>query len=93
MKKMVTRKTWDEFRASGLLWFINTFLHAFGWAIVVGVDDETGKVNDSYPARVLFRGFPDDDVDEGYTRISKYMKENGAILLEEIKEDNPACGN
>lgn len=82
---MVTKKTWDEFRSTGLLWFINTFLHAFGWAIVVEEDDETGKVVDSYPARVSYRGFSENDVDEGYARISKYMKENGAKLLEEIK--------
>jgi len=29
---MLTRKTGKEFRESGLLWFINSTLHLFGWA-------------------------------------------------------------
>ena len=42
---MVKKKTWQEFRKTGLLWFINTILHAFGWAIVVEVEkgEITGK--------------------------------------------------
>lgn len=35
---MINKKTWDEFRATGLLWLVNTILHVFGWAIVVDVD-------------------------------------------------------
>lgn len=35
---MVKKKTWQEFRKTGLLWFMNTILHAFGWAIVVEVE-------------------------------------------------------
>lgn len=27
---MVKKKTWQEFRKTGLLWFMNTILHAFG---------------------------------------------------------------
>ena len=38
-KEPVTKKTWTEFREIGLLWFINTILHMFGWAIVVEVDN------------------------------------------------------
>ena len=41
---MVDRKTWKEFRESGLLWFINTILHMFGWAIVVDVDMEDNNI-------------------------------------------------
>lgn len=32
---MVNKKSWNEFRNSGLLWFTNTILHMFGWAIVL----------------------------------------------------------
>lgn len=50
------RKSWQEFRATGMLWWVNRALHLFGWAIVVEVDD-AGEVADAYPARVKFRGF------------------------------------
>lgn len=29
-KLMVTRKSWEEFRQNGLLWFTNLILHMFG---------------------------------------------------------------
>ena len=44
-------KTWKEFRESGLLWFVNTILHLFGWAIVVYKNDNGDIVNVS-PAKV-----------------------------------------
>ena len=47
---MIKKKTWEEFRKTGLLWFVNVIIHVFGWAIVVEVED--GKIIDSYPARV-----------------------------------------
>ena len=36
--KMVNKKSWDEFRNNGLLWWINMILHTFGWAIVTEID-------------------------------------------------------
>ena len=54
---MVTRKDWEEFRSSGLLWFINRTLHLFGWAIVFDYDDKTKELKEVYPARCKFRGF------------------------------------
>lgn len=79
--KMVTKKSWDEFRNSGFLWWINMILHTFGWAIVVTIDD--GKIIDVYPARVKFRGFEEKNNDEGYIKVSKYMNENANELLKE----------
>ena len=35
---MINKKTWEEFRDSGLLWFVNTILHMFGWGIAVEVE-------------------------------------------------------
>ena len=35
---MVDKRTWDEFRTSGFLWWINQILHTFGWAIVIEVE-------------------------------------------------------
>lgn len=77
------RKTWDEFRKNGLLWFINTILHAFGWAIVLEIDN--GKVTDSYPARTSCRGFSEKDTEAGYIKLSEYMAQNADKLLKEAK--------
>ena len=82
---MVERKTWKEFRDSKLLWFVNTILHAFGWAIVVILDDN-GDIRDVYPTRVKFRGFSEETNTSGYIGLSEYMKENAEQLLKEAKE-------
>lgn len=37
-KQMVEKKTWNEFRDSGFLWWINMILHTFGWAICINID-------------------------------------------------------
>lgn len=82
--KMVAKKTWKEFRKSGLLWWTNMILHTFGWAIFVDVDDN-GEIKNAYPARVKFRGFSEKSNTEGYIKVSRYIKENIADLLEESK--------
>lgn len=81
---MITRKTWNEFRESGLLWLINTILHAFGWAIVFGYDENNEPL--VYPARVKFRGFPQNVNTDGYIKVSKFIKDNANDLLNEACE-------
>lgn len=49
------KKEWKEFRESGLLWFINSILHLFGWSIVFEISDN--EIISIYPARVTYRGF------------------------------------
>ena len=83
-KEMINRKTWEEFRNSGLLWWINQQLHIFGWSIVVVMEDD--KILEAYPARVKFRGFDDNNNTQGYIKVSKYMKENADELLKEAEE-------
>lgn len=88
---VVTKKSWNEFRKSGLLLFINQILHVFGWAIVVkfeNYDEETddGEITDVYPARVKYRGFAVDLVSKSYLKISKYLSENITELLDEAKK-------
>ena len=68
-----------------MLWFINTILHAFGWAIVVEIDDN-GNVTNCYPARVKFRGFDIDTNTRGYIAISEYLKQNIDDIEKEAKE-------
>lgn len=82
---MITKKTWEEFRETGLLLIINQILHIFGWAIVVEIDGE--KVVSCYPARVQFRGFNDSSVEKAYLKVSEYMKSNCDVLLEEAKHE------
>lgn len=82
---MIDKKTWEEFKDSGLLWWINSILHTFGWAIVFEYDDNKNIAN-VYPARVKFRGFDEKTNTEGYQKISKYMVENSIKLFRESEE-------
>lgn len=81
---MINKKTWKEFKESGLLWFINTILHTFGWAIVFEMEND--EVTNVYPARIKFRGFDENTIEKGYQNISKYMKENAENLYKESME-------
>lgn len=82
MEDMITKKSWEEFKDSGLLWFINTTLHMFGWAIVFEVNED-GSLKECYPARVKYRGYDLDNTTEGYKQVSEYMKDNAEALYEE----------
>lgn len=82
---MVTKKSWEELRNAGLLWWINQLLHTFGWAIVYDLKDD-GTISEVYPARVKFRGFGEKQITEGYQKISQYMKDNINELLKEASE-------
>ncbi len=89
---MVKEKSWEEFRSSGLFWFVNTILHTFGWALVIeevkypdGKGGQVTEITDVYPARVKFRGFSENVNTEGYIKVSNYLKENIDELVEESK--------
>lgn len=84
-KEMIQRKTWKEFQENGLLWWINTILHMFGWAIVIQYGDNQ-EIEDVYPARVKFRGFNEQSNTQGYINVSKYLTENIDELLKEAEE-------
>lgn len=86
MSEMVTRKTWEEFRSSKMLWFANRLLHVMGWAIVTDIDLDTNEVLDVYPARVKFRGFDEKSEIESFIGISEYMAKNADELLKEALE-------
>lgn len=83
--QMVEKKTWREFRDSGMLWWINMILHTFGWGIAVNIEDE-GTITDVYPARVKFRGFSEKNNTEGYQKVIQYMKDNADNLLKESED-------
>ena len=78
-------KTWKEFRESGLLWFVNTILHLFGWAIVVYTNDN-GDIKNVSPARVSWRGFSEESNEKGYKSVTKFLNENIEDLLKEVDQ-------
>jgi len=80
---MIDKRTWGEFRDSGLLWWINMLLHTFGWAITVEVEED-GSISSAYPARVKFRGFDEEYNTKGYQKVSKYLKNN----IDEIEKES-----
>jgi hypothetical protein len=84
---MITKKSWEEFQKTGLLWLINSILHLFGWAIVFEVyNNDPDNILNVYPARVKFRGFREESNDRGYKKITKYLKENIDDLISECEE-------
>jgi hypothetical protein len=84
VNEMITRKSWQSFRDTGLVTFVNSFLHIFGWALVFEADGE--KILSVYPARVKFRGFDDKSTDRAYKKLSKYMEEHASELKAEADE-------
>lgn len=61
---------WGEFRDSGLLWFVNTTLHAFGRVIVL-TEDDNGVVTDVEFRHTDWRGFSEQTQASGYERLAK----------------------
>lgn len=84
--EMVTKKTWKEFRETGLVLIINQILHIFGWAIVFEFD-ENCVIKKIYPARVKFRGFSNDVVSKSYLKASQWIHDNADTLLGEAKDE------
>lgn len=78
----IDKKSWEEFRSSGILWFVNRLIHVLGWSIVFEFD-ENGKVVNVYPARTKYRGFTEEQEDTGFVQITKYMAENCEELEKE----------
>ena len=81
---MIERRTWEDFRKTGLLWFMNTILHAFGWAIVVEL--EKGEFVEAYPARVRFRGFDETSNTTGYRNVAHYLAREAEQLVREAED-------
>ena len=79
--KEVREMSWDAFRATGLLTFINGFLHIFGWAICVEYKD--GTFIRAYPMRTTWRGFKEETWTTAYGKIADYMAENADKIKEE----------
>lgn len=81
---MIERKTWEEFREHKLLWFVNRTLHLFGWCICYNYNKD-GTLNEVYPARSKFRGFDEKSDTAGFIGLTKYIKDNSEVLLQEAE--------
>jgi hypothetical protein len=92
MRGMVTPKTWEEFRATKLLWWANRLLHTFGWAIVLE-QEEDGSISSAYPARVRFRGFDEKSESEGFVGLTGWLAETAGELKEEVRDEGVEEGH
>ncbi|ULH29024.1 hypothetical protein FH581_017240 (plasmid) [Leptospira weilii] len=80
---LISKKSWEEFRSTGLLLFVNHFLHIFGWAIVFEFSEN--KVITVYPARVKFRGFPESTTDDAFKNITTHIRDSIEKLVKEVE--------
>jgi len=79
MIKVISAK---EFRESGMLWYINQQLHMFGMALVVNIEEDTLK-----PAFCRFRGFSTGCNEDGYEKVTKYLKDNIESIGKDLEDD------
>lgn len=85
---MMKKKTWQEFRDAGLLWWVNRLLCLFGWCIVFDMDDND-NILDVFPARTKYRGFTDEAEKDSISIWSAYMGKNaGELFIDDIEGIN-----
>lgn len=65
-------ESWEKLTDTGLFRFLNMFLHIFGWAIQMSVDDY-GKIERVYPIRCKHDGFSESD-EKMMRKIGTFMK-------------------
>lgn len=82
-EKFIYKKSWTEFRKTGLLWFTNTILQILGWSLVIDVDTETGDIVNAYPARNKFKGFNEETIKKEGKKLMDYFND----YAEDIKKD------
>ena len=80
---MIDKKGWNEFRNTGLLLFVNMFLHIFGWTIVLMIDSETGKVLEVYPAKTDYKGFSEVSTRIAYNQIEKMLSTDNELIVKD----------
>lgn len=83
---MTSSEKWKKFRETGLLLFVNQFLHIFGWSIAYSLD-ENGRIVGVYPERVKYRGFSHESQANAYLKISNWLKDNVGEVNSEINEE------
>lgn len=82
----INSSAWEEFRDTGLLWWINQQLHLFGYAICVNF--EKGKITAAYPAKTESRGFDEKNNAKGYEILTQYLKNNIDTFMKIFDKEN-----
>jgi len=85
MDKLV-QDAWQEFRDSGMLWYVNMNLHVFGWAIVDNINDDK-EITKVYPQRVKYRGFSEESNTRGYEKVTKFLNQEYLNIPEKLDFD------
>lgn len=83
-KESLEKRTWNDFRNAGMVWFINRILHVFGWAIVYELRHGSEDILDVYPCRCRFRGFHKEDEERGFREVTNFVKKNIRDLVEDL---------
>lgn len=84
-KKDSSEMTLEEFKDSGLLWFVNQNLHMFGVAIAMNLDRDRNPIS-LYPVRCSFRGFDEETNDWGYQKVTEFISKNINKMVDDVKE-------
>jgi hypothetical protein len=66
-------QSWQEFNESGLLCWINTILHMFGWSIFISAHGD--KIIDVWPVRVLESGVKEEENTEQSIKTYECLKD------------------
>ena len=86
-KQMVEEMDLNEFRNSGLLWWVNRQLHLFGVALAVDMD-RNENVSNLRPVRCKFRGFDEGIELDGFANLTCYLEENSGRLVDDVMEED-----
>lgn len=81
MNQIPERKTWEEFRETKLLWWINRSLHLFGWAIGIEKLDDGSVI--AYPMKVKYRGFDEETENKNFIKLTKYIADTANELVDD----------
>ena len=81
------QQAWYQFRANGLLWYINQQLQAMGYSIFYTLDEQ-GDIIDVRPKRTRFRGFSEASNDRGFGQLHTYLRSNIEDIAAETLQDN-----
>jgi hypothetical protein len=73
---------WNDFRQTGLLVFVNMFLHIFGWAITLKIDTDTKEILEVYPQRVKYKGYDVETIDEAYKKVKSFFEAQNSEYVE-----------
>lgn len=83
--KLNSQMSWDEFRETGLLQWVNQLLHTFGITIEVQVKD--GSVIKAYPKRCEYRGFYRKGTEDMYIKITKFIASSVPKMMQDITDN------